>query len=110
MRMLRGRAAAGSSAHASRMAPVTTSGSDPGAATASTATMAPVILFGRPKTRAICTQGTASTRSSMGSGCTFTPPTLITSLVRPRNSMRSPTISTRSPVGRQPSGSIGSSP
>ena len=76
----------------------------PGAATASTATMAPVILFGRPKTRAIWTSGTASTRSSIGSGWTFTPPTLMTSVVRPRNSIRSPTTSTRSPVARHPSG------
>ena len=42
---------------------------------------------------------TALTRSSIGSGCTFTPPTLMISEERPRKWMRSPSSSTRSPVG-----------
>src|SRR3954468_2166615 len=108
--MLRGRAAAGRSAQAARMSASITAWSAAGAATTSTATIAPVIGLGRPYTRAMSTPGTAATRSSIGSGCTLTPPTLMTSDVRPRKTMRSPTTSTRSPVGRQASGSTGSSP
>ena len=53
------------------------------------------------------TPSTALTRSSIVSGCTFTPPTLMISEDRPRKRMRSPSTSTRSPVARHASGSTG---
>ena len=51
--------------------------------TISAATIAPVSLFGRPKTRASHDGSSAVIRSSTGSGWTLTPPTLMISDRRP---------------------------
>ena len=108
-RMLRGRdGRSGRSAQAARIA-VVDAASRVGAGrrrTTSTATIASGHRVGpRRRPGRARRRGPAPIRSSIGSGCTLTPPTLMTSAARPRKTIRSSTISTRSPVGRQPSGS-----
>src|ERR1051326_3479606 len=101
-RRMRGRWQLGRPAQARAMAARSSSARLPGASTKSAATSCPASELATGYTRRSAIPGTRRSAVSTSTGETLLPPTLMISVLRPRNRTRPPEMSTRSPVAIQP--------